>query len=39
MSIHYDLRLRNKSSFKVNEKMGSMRSRARKVADAYSVIA
>lgn len=39
MRTHYDLRLRNKSVFKVNEQMSSMKSRAKKVADAYSFVA
>lgn len=32
MDIHLDLRLRNTSSFKVTEKMNSMRLQAKKLA-------
>ncbi len=35
MDTHLDLRLRNTSSFKVNEKMKSMRLQAKKLAYDY----
>ena len=35
MSVHLDLRLKNDSNSKVNEKMLSMRQQAKKIADCY----
>jgi len=35
MDIHLDLRFQNNSSFKIREKMNSMRQQAGKVANAY----
>lgn len=35
MNNHLDLRLKNNSSFKISEKMSSMRQHAHKVANAY----
>lgn len=35
MTTHLDLRLKNNSSFKINEKMGSMKQHAQKIANAY----
>lgn len=35
MGIHYDLRLKNTSSFKVSERMNSMRLHAKKMASEY----
>lgn len=35
MQIHMDLRLRNTSSFKVEEKMNSMRRQAHKLSNEF----
>jgi hypothetical protein len=35
MGTHYDLRLKNTSSFKVSERMNSMRQQAKKLASEY----
>lgn len=35
MDSHLDLRLKNTSSFKISERMGSMRQHARKMANSY----
>ena len=35
MDVHLDLRLKNNSNFKVNEKMFSMRQQAKKISDCY----
>jgi hypothetical protein len=35
MNLHLDLRMTNNSSFKIREKMGSMKQQARKIANAY----
>lgn len=35
MNVHLDLRLKNHSNFKINEKMSTMRHQARKLANDY----
>lgn len=35
MDVHLDFRLKNNSSFKVNERMSSMKQHAKKIAGSY----
>lgn len=36
MKNHLDMRFRNSASFKINEKMGTMRNQAKKLANEYA---